>query len=270
VRSPRERSSNAPEQAGSAAPTPVPGSSATETAPPAWFERLAAAIPAQRDSPFSRFVPPADGSAKRSAVLVLFGPGSNSNSGSNPADRGPDVLLTQRSAQLRSHAGQIAFPGGRIDPGDAGPEAAALREAVEETGLDPGGVQIRATGPALYVAVTNFLVTPVIGWWRRPSPVAPGDPAEVMRVVRVPLAELVDPENRFQAEHPSGYLGPGFAVGDLFVWGFTAGVLDWVISLAGLERSWDGERRRPIPEQRPSHRTLVAELTEQLDERVSE
>jgi 8-oxo-dGTP pyrophosphatase MutT (NUDIX family) len=207
-------------------------------------------------------VAPDDGSAKHSAVLVLFGPGSDVG--------GPVVLLTQRSPQLRSHAGQVAFPGGRIDPGDTGPEAAALREAVEETGLDPSGVQLQATGPQLYVSVTNFLVTPVIAWWRRPSPVAPVDPAEVTRVIRVPLADLVDPENRFQAEHPSGYLGPGFSVGDLFVWGFTAGVLDWAISLAGLERAWDRVRRRPIPEQRPGGGSLVKALTEQLDERVGE
>jgi 8-oxo-dGTP pyrophosphatase MutT (NUDIX family) len=235
------------------------------SSPPAWFERLAAAVPAQRDTPFSRFAPPEDGSAKHSAVLVLFGPG-------------PDVLLTQRSAQLRSHAGQVAFPGGRIDAADAGPEAAALREAVEETRLDPAGVQIRASGPELYVSGTNFLVTPVIAWWSRPSPVRPGDPAEVTRVVRVSLADLVDPENRFQAEHPSGYVGPGFAVDDLFIWGFTAGVLHWLIGLAGLERSWDDERRLPIPgpqtlvgpETLVGQQTLVDELTEQLDERVPE
>jgi 8-oxo-dGTP pyrophosphatase MutT (NUDIX family) len=255
--------STPPRQAVPAARPHLLGGRPPEASAPEWFERLSAAIPAQRDSPFSRFAPPDDGSAKRSAVLVLLGPSPGSLGGH-------DVLLTQRSAQLRSHAGQIAFPGGRIDPGDAGPEAAALREAVEETGLDPTGVQISATGPQLYVSVTNFLVTPVIAWWARPSPVAPGDPAEVTRVVRVPLAALVDPENRFQAEHPSGYLGPGFAVGDLFVWGFTAGVLDWVISLAGLERPWDGGRRRPIPEPRPGPRTLVEELTEQLDERVTE
>jgi 8-oxo-dGTP pyrophosphatase MutT (NUDIX family) len=230
--------------------------------PPPWFEALVGAVHPDLASPFGRFAAPIDGSARRSAVLVLFGPGTTA--------AGPDVLLTQRSATMRSHAGQVAFPGGKLDPSDAGPEAAAVREAVEETGLDPAGVRIRVTGPELFVPPSNFLVTPVIGWWERPSPVAPGDPAEVARVVAVPVAALADPLNRFQTVHPSGFSSPGFEVGDLFVWGFTAGVLNWLIRLAGLELPWDGQVRRQIPEQYVSGRNLVQELTEQLDERVSE
>ena len=232
----------------------------TSADPPSWFEDLVSAIRPLEVTPFGRFTAPDDDSVQRSAVLVLFGQG--------PA--GPDVLLTQRSATMRSHAGQVAFPGGKLDAGDAGPEAAALREAVEETGLDPTGVQVRVTCPDLYVPPSRFLVTPVIGWWARPSPVAPGDPAEVARVVRVPIASLVDPANRFQSVHPSGYQGPGFEVGDLFVWGFTAGVLSWLLSLAGLELPWDGQSFREIPKQYLSGRTLIQELSEQLDERVPE
>ncbi len=228
--------------------------------PPPWFEDLVTAVRTLEVSPFGRFPPPDDGSAQHSAVLVLFGQGS----------RGPDVLLTQRSATMRSHAGQVAFPGGKLDPEDVGPEAAAVREAVEETGLDPAGVQVRATCPDLYVPPSNFLVTPVIGWWARSSPVAPGDPAEVARVVRVPIVKLVDPANRFQAVHPSGFQAPAFEVDDLFVWGFTAGILSWLLFLAGLEQPWDGRRIRSIPTQYLSGRTLIQEFTEQLDERVPE
>jgi 8-oxo-dGTP pyrophosphatase MutT (NUDIX family) len=241
---------------------------------PDWFERLVSIVQPSLASPFGRLAVPADGPTRRSAVLVLFGPGTT-----GPADpwgpasatvSGPDVLLTQRSAQLRSHAGQVAFPGGRLDAQDAGPQAAALREAAEETGLDPAGVSVRATAPDLYLPPSNYLVTPVIGWWERPSPVAPGDPAEVARVIAVPVAALVEPQNRFMSVHPSGYTSPGFEVGDLFVWGFTAGVLHWLISLSGLEQPWDTNRQRPVPEQYLAGRTLIQELTEQLDERVPE
>ena len=68
------------------------------------------------------------------------------------------------------------------------------------------------------------------------------------RVVRVPVAELLDPAARFLVAHPSGYIGPGFAVRGLFVWGFTAGILDRVLALAGWERPWSRDRMEPVPE----------------------
>jgi 8-oxo-dGTP pyrophosphatase MutT (NUDIX family) len=233
----------------------------TPADPPVWFERLAATVTPELESSFGDGVIGPD--ARHSAVLILIGPGP----------RGPEVLLTQRSEQLRSHAGQVAFPGGRLDPGDAGPEAAALREAQEEAGVDPVGVEVRATGPDLFLRVTNFRVTPVIAWWRTPSLVQPGDPAEVSRVVGVPIADLVDPVNRFQVDNQRGFVGPGFEVDGLFVWGFTAMVLTWLIQLAGLEQPWDRELRRPIPEYMVGL-NLARSLTEQqgmnADAQVSE
>jgi 8-oxo-dGTP pyrophosphatase MutT (NUDIX family) len=184
-------------------------------------------------------VPPAEGvdGMRAAAVLVLFGDGPD----------GPDVLLLQRSADMRSHAGQPAFPGGRIDASDDGPVAAALREAQEETGLDPAGVEVIATMPQLWIPPSGNVVTPVVAWWRTPSEVGPADPAEVEAVARVPIAALVDPANRLIVRHPIGLESPAFRVANMVVWGFTAGVLSWLISLAGWEREWDRSVVEPVP-----------------------
>jgi 8-oxo-dGTP pyrophosphatase MutT (NUDIX family) len=159
----------------------------------------------------------------------------------------PDVLLTQRADSMRSHPGQVSFPGGSLDDTDEGPAACAVREAVEETGLDGAGVDVLGELPALYLPPSGFVVTPVLAWWRAPSPVSAVDPAEVARVVRVPLAELLDPANRITTRHPSGFVGPAFTVRGLFVWGFTAGLLSRVLALAGLEHPWRSDRVHDLP-----------------------
>ncbi|MFE0462192.1 NUDIX hydrolase [Kitasatospora sp. NPDC058965] len=203
---------------------------------PDWLLPVRQAAETVRPEQLSRFLPPAEG-GRHSAVLLLFGHGPD----------GPDLLLTERSAALRSHAGQVSFPGGTLDPQDGdpagpGPVAAALREAEEETGLDPSGVQVFATLPALYIPVSDFVVTPVLGWWRRETPVAPVDPGETGAVFRVPLAVLADPACRGRFRHPSGFAGPAFEVDGHVVWGFTAGVIDRVLHFSGLERPWDSSR----------------------------
>lgn len=167
---------------------------------------------------------------------------------------GPDVLLIERASTMRSHAGQPAFPGGALDPGDGdpagpGPVRAALREATEEVGLDPTTVQVLGTLPALWLPPSGFVVHPVLAWWRAPHPVGVIDAAEVASVARVPLAELADPASRLAVPHPSGWIGPAFEVRDLLVWGFTAGLLDKLLSLAGLELPWDRARVRTLDEQ---------------------
>jgi 8-oxo-dGTP pyrophosphatase MutT (NUDIX family) len=204
---------------------------------PAWLRPLVEASGRVRPEELSRFLPPENGGGRPSAVLILLGEGPE----------GPDVLLIQRAATLTSHAGQPAFPGGAADPGDAGPAGTALREAVEEVGVDPAGVRVFAELPALHIPVSGFDVTPVLAWWHTPSSVAPVDVAEVAAVERVPVAELVDPAHRFRVRHPSGFVGPAFGVRGLVVWGFTGGLLDKVLQLAGWALPWDTSQVRDLP-----------------------
>jgi len=211
--------------------------------PPAWLAPLLTALPAVRGEHLSRFLPPA-GAARHSAVLVLFGEGTD----------GPDVLLIERAHTMRSHAGQPAFPGGALDPEDGdplttGPVTAALREATEEVGLDPSSVEVLGTLPALFLPPSGFVVHPVLGWWREPHEVGVVDEAEVAAVVRVPLSDLVDPGSRVQVSHPSGWVGPAFEVAGLLVWGFTAGLLDKLLALGGWEQPWDLSRVRTLDQE---------------------
>lgn len=218
----------------------------TSTSLPAWLQPLADAAVDVRPEQLSRFLPPPQG-GRQSAVLILFGGAGGSGIDGSGID-GADVLLIERAHGIRSHAGQVAFPGGAVDPGDEGVVEAALREAVEETGLDPAGVEVFGTLPALFLPVSDFVVTPVLAWWREPSPVGVVDPAEVASVHRVPLADLLDPAGRLMVAHPLGHVGPAFAVAGLLVWGFTAGLLDRMLRLAGWERPWDRDRVEALPE----------------------
>jgi len=204
---------------------------------PDWLQPVAEVARTVAPEQLSRFLPPGEG-GRESAVLVLFGHGPD----------GPDLLLIQRAATVSSHAGQPAFPGGAVDDTDADVVAAALREAEEETGLDASGVEVFATLPALWLPPSGFVVTPVLGWWREESPVGVVDPGEVESVVRVPLAELLDPANRVSVGHPSGFVGPAFDVRGLLVWGFTAGLLSRLFALSGWERPWDASVVRPLPD----------------------
>ncbi|WP_433264997.1 NUDIX hydrolase [Micromonospora vinacea] len=205
--------------------------------PPEWIEPLLTRLGTARAEDFTRLTTPAEG-GRESAVLVLLGeqPGA-----------GPDVLVLQRAATLRNHAGQPAFPGGAADPEDADVRATALREANEEVGLDPTSVTVLAELPKLWIPVSDFVVTPVLAWWHDPHPVHPREPAEVAHVARLPVSELVDPANRLRVRHPSGWIGPAFSARGMLVWGFTAGVLATLLEMGGWARPWSPGRVVELP-----------------------
>lgn len=210
-------------------------------------QQLVDALARGFDIDFTPPFPAGDGGVRRSAVLILFGaldqiPADEAAGEPVPAEL--DVLLTRRAPRMRHHAGQIAFPGGGVEPGDASMAETALREAEEETGLDPAGVEVLGELAPIHVAVSNNLVTPVIGWWRSPSHVA-ADHTESVEVFRVPVAELLDPAARGHSVlRRSGFThrGAAFELSDRFgghvVWGFTGMLLSSVFDGVGWGEAW--------------------------------
>ena len=140
--------------------------------------------------------------------------------------QGLTVLFTKRTTHLRSHSGQVSFPGGRAEPGDASAEFTALREAEEEIGLRPASVEVLARLPD-YRTRTGYRVTPVVGLLTPPVAFTP-DPHEVAEIFEVPLAFLLDERNRqrrtreFQGQQVGYYV---FEYGEKVIWGATAGML---------------------------------------------
>ncbi|WP_099864998.1 CoA pyrophosphatase [Pararhizobium haloflavum] len=136
------------------------------------------------------------------------------------------IILTMRAKALRKHSGQIAFPGGAIDPEDASPEAAAMREAQEEISLDPRFVEPVGRLP-LYLTMTGFRITPVLALVK-PGFRLQANPEEVDDVFEVPLSFLMTPGNHFresrvwQGRERHYYTMP---YNDRFIWGVTAGIL---------------------------------------------
>jgi 8-oxo-dGTP pyrophosphatase MutT (NUDIX family) len=153
---------------------------------------------------------------REAAVLVPFIEGPD----------GVELILTKRSSVLRHHPGQISFPGGKVDEGDNGPEATAMREAWEEIGLEPKNVEILGILP-VHKTVTAFVMTPVVARVRADFTPVP-ERGEVAEVFRVPLSHVADPsryriESRIWQGGPRRYYAAPF--GPYYIWGATARVL---------------------------------------------
>ena len=150
-------------------------------------------------------------------------------------DNGQTVLLTQRTAHLKDHAGQISFPGGRVEEEDQSPVHTALRETEEEIGLAREHVEVLGFLPE-YRTGTGFRVTPVVALVTPPFELAL-DPFEVAEAFEVPLAFLLDPANhKRHSLHYRGALRHFFAMpyGDYFIWGATAGMIRSLTERLGL------------------------------------
>lgn len=173
---------------------------------------------------------------RAAAVLMLF---------TDAAD--PALTFVTRSETMRRHAGQIALPGGAVDATDADRRHTALREANEEIGLAAEHVTVLGELPPLWVPASRYDVTTVVAVWPGGHPLEARDAAETGAVHSFTISSLTSPETRVTGRHPSGFEGPAFVLGEQFIWGLTAHLVDWVIDLGGWSRPWDRARITDIP-----------------------
>lgn len=174
---------------------------------------------------------------KQAAVMMLFSGGRGGEE--RPQDAG--ILLTHRTPTMRTHSGQMAFPGGRIDPGDHGPVHAALREAWEETGLDPDAVTPLATLDVVSVRSNGYPVHPVIAYNHSQAETWVASEDETDDVFVAGIDELLAPESRLMVGW-GDWTGPAFKVNGYLVWGFTAALLAGVFTASEWDIPWHSER----------------------------
>ncbi|MDR0285660.1 MAG: CoA pyrophosphatase [Propionibacteriaceae bacterium] len=159
----------------------------------------------------------------------------------------PDLVLTLRAAGLAFHGGQVSLPGGGREAGDGSPWATARRETGEEIGLAGNRVTPLGKLRTREVQASDNRVVSMVGVWPGEDDLYPRDLAEVAAVGRWPVAGLADPACRVTVRHPGGGLAPAFDLGDWFMWGFTAWVVDNLLTAGGWARQWDEDRIVEIP-----------------------
>ncbi|HEY0642208.1 MAG TPA: CoA pyrophosphatase [Nocardioides sp.] len=217
---------------------------------PGWLGPVVDAASSITVHELTRFMPPEGNDARRGAVLMVFADRPEDPTAPDDLAHRGELLLTERAHHMRSHPGQVSFPGGSLDEGET-PREAALREAHEEIGLVPDEVEVFGELPELWLPPSNFAVTPVLGYWRDKGEVRIESPDEVHAIHHVAIAELLDPDYRINVRHPSGWLGPGFLIGpdkDVILWGFTAGIIARLFSYLGWAEDWDRARVRDLPD----------------------
>jgi 8-oxo-dGTP pyrophosphatase MutT (NUDIX family) len=217
---------------------------------PGWLAPVVEAASSITVHELTRFMPPEDADARRGAVLMVFADRPDDPAEPDDLAHRGELLLTERAHHMRSHPGQVSFPGGSLDAGET-PREAALREAHEEIGLEPAEIEVFGELPELWLPPSNFAVTPVLGYWRDRGQVRIASPDEVHEIHHVAIADLLDPEHRINVRHPSGWTGPGFLIGpdkDVILWGFTAGIIARLFSYLGWVEDWDRARVRDLPD----------------------
>jgi 8-oxo-dGTP pyrophosphatase MutT (NUDIX family) len=216
---------------------------------PGWLQPVVEATRTITVHQLTRFMPPEGHEAREGAVLMVFADRDDDPNAPDDLEHRGELLLTERAHHMRSHPGQVSFPGGSLDPGEDA-RTAALREAWEEIRLAPDEVEVFGELPRLWLPPSNFAVTPVLGYWRDRGEVRVESPDEVHAIHHVAISDLMDPANRISVRHPSGWVGPGFLIGedsDVILWGFTAGIIARLFAYLGWEESWDKARVRDLP-----------------------